>query len=257
MQDTYVGDIGDLAKLGLLRALSKGKRQLGVAWYLYPHEEGPDGQHLEYLGHPKAWQALDQPLFDGLRRIITRWQNYQGERSVTDAAYTGLLPGAVFANELLCHHPRADNEPDRSRWRREWFGRVRNLLRGCDIVFADPDNGLYDSNRFDWDGREHSWKRLPLCEALELSDNHRTAVVYHHYTRFKGGPGAEIQHWMRQLPGCTHAFHCRRYGNRTFFVLNADPPTVANLQAFVDAWRAAERRAGVKAQTLSELVTPE
>ena len=39
MQDSYLGDIGDMAKLGLLRALSEGKRQLGVAWYLYPHED--------------------------------------------------------------------------------------------------------------------------------------------------------------------------------------------------------------------------
>ena len=52
MQECFVGDIGDLAKLGLLRALSDCKKQLGVAWYLYPHEEGPDGQHLEYLDQP-------------------------------------------------------------------------------------------------------------------------------------------------------------------------------------------------------------
>ena len=64
MQNGYVGDIGDLAKLGLLRTLSQGDRQLGVAWYLYPHEEGPDGQHVEYLDQPEIWRLLDSDLFD-------------------------------------------------------------------------------------------------------------------------------------------------------------------------------------------------
>ena len=249
MQDSYVGDIGDLAKLGLLRALSKGGRQLGVAWYLYPHEEGPEGQRMEYLDQPQIWRPLDPDLFDGLQCIITRWRNYQGERSVTDAAYLDLLPGAVFACEMLCYHPRNNNEPDRAEWRRGWFERVRETLRDCDIVFADPDNGLYDNDR----GRSSDWKRLPVGEALELSDN-RTAVIYHHNTRFPGGLGAEIKHWMRQLPGCTHAFRCRRNGNRTFFVLNADNATVVSLTAFVKRWQEAEQRAGFSDNQLSELV---
>ena len=253
MQDNYVGDIGDLAKLGLLRALSPSKRQLGVAWYRYPHEEGPDGQHLEYLNQPLIWRPLDDGLFDGLCGIITRWRNYEGERSVTDVAYRGLLPGALFASEMLCHHPRSDDEPTRAAWREQWFDRVLERLRSCDIVFADPDNGLYDDHNFHYDGREGHWKRLPLGEALELSEN-RTAVFYHHFTHFEGGPLAEIYHWMEQLPGCHHAFHCRRYGNRMFFVLNADNGTVNNLEAFVERWRDAERRARFGEADLSELV---
>ena len=53
MQNRYTGDIGDFAKYGLLRALSKGKR-LGVAWYLYPDEEdNTDGRHIDYLQQPE------------------------------------------------------------------------------------------------------------------------------------------------------------------------------------------------------------
>ena len=70
----------------------------------------------------------------------------------------------------------------------------------CDIVFADPDNGLYDNDSFQYDGRNSDWKRLPLREALELSEN-RTAVIYHHNTRFRGGLGREIEHWMGQFDG--------------------------------------------------------
>ena len=58
MRDRYVGDIGDFAKYGLLRAIGKGKR-LGVAWYLCVGNEAPrvdseevstgDGRHTAYL----------------------------------------------------------------------------------------------------------------------------------------------------------------------------------------------------------------
>ena len=254
MQDSYVGDIGDLAKLGLLRALSQGKKQLGVAWYLYPHEEGSDGQHIEFLDQPEIWRPLDPDLFDGLQGIITRWRNHVGERSVTDAAYLGLLPGAVFACEMLCYHPRPDDDRNRADLRHGWFERVTERLGNCDIIFADPNNGLCEDGRFHYDGRGGDWKRLPLGEALGLSRD-RTAVIYHHNTRFVGGLGAEIEYWMGQLPGCTHAFRCRRNGNRTFFVLNADSATVDSLTAFVDQWREAERRAKFSDDQLSVLVT--
>ena len=253
MQDQFVGDVGDLAKLALLRALSGGEKQLGVAWYLYPHEEGSDGQHIEYLAQPGTWGPLDQGLFDGLQGIIDRWQNHAGERAVMDPAYLGLLPGAVFADEPLCYHPRRGDEPDRATWRQRWFERVTQRLQGCGIVFADPDNGLYNADRFDYHGRAGDWKRLPLNEAIALSQD-RTAVIYHHHSRFAGGLDAEIQHWFNQLPGCNHAFRCRRYGNRTFFVLNADDPTIARLTAFADRWREAERRSGLRHNQLSELI---
>ena len=258
MQDSYVGDIGDLAKLGLLRALSKGERQLGVAWYLYPHEEGPDGQHIGYLGQPNTiWRPLDPDLFDGLQGIIARWRNHEGERSVMDAAYRGLLPGAIFADELLCHHPRNNCEPNRELWRHEWFERVRGQLQDCNIVFADPDNGFCENNDFHPDGRNGDWKRLPLREALALAERGRTTgttVFYHHNGRRPGGVCAEIRYWMGQLPGCTHAFRCRRYGNRTFFVLNADNATVDRLEKFVGRWKAAERMAGFRPAELSQLI---
>ena len=249
MQDGYLGDIGDLAKLGLLRALSEGKRQLGVAWYLYPDQGAPDGQHHEYVDQPGHWQKLDKGLFNGLQGIITRWRNNQGPRAVRDPAYRGLLPGAVFADEMLW----ADGQPNRRGWREGWFTRVANRLQGCDLVFVDPDNGLRADNEFNHNGGNHGWKRLPLGEALALSDN-RTAVVYHHNSRFEGGHRAEIAHWMQQLPGCTHVFYCRRRGNRTFFVLNADAVDVGNLEAFVKRWIEAEKSAGIGPGLLSELI---
>ena len=54
MQDRYVGDIGDFAKYGLLRALGR-RRRLGVAWYRRTEPDPPnanDGRHTDYGLNP-------------------------------------------------------------------------------------------------------------------------------------------------------------------------------------------------------------
>ena len=227
MQNRFTGDIGDFAKYGLLRALSRG-RQLGVAWYLYPDEaHTSDGRHIQYLENPGKWRTLDPVLFDGLDMITS------GERSVAALERSGLLPGAVFASEML----KVKDMPSprrRREWRARWFERVMEKLARCDIVFADPDNGLYPDDKFRWGSAAH-WKRQPLCEAIRLCAG-RVGVLYHHNTRFKGGHRAEIRHWLSKLPADTHAFYWRRYSNRTFFVVNPDQMTLERLTEFGERW---------------------
>ena len=189
--------------------------------------------------------SLKFPYSTGPTNCLARTRPTGSRRGATLSARRGCPTPAVSPRSTGCN---------RSQWRRGWFELVTNRLMDCDILFADPDNGLYDNDSFQYDGRKSDWKRLPLREALELSEN-RTAVIYHHNTRFRGGLGREIEHWMGQLPGCNHAFRCRRNGNRTFFVLNADNATVVSLTAFVERWREAGQGAGFRHNQLSELVT--
>lgn len=206
MQDRYLGDIGDFAKYGLLRALSAGKK-LGVAWYLHPDEKhNDDGMRIEYLCRPEVWRHLDCRLFDTLEDIINQWQIGVGQRTVAEVQNRDLLPGAVFVDELLYLDLRAPDwcqpggwESNRLAqvkrdWRAGWFERVMAQLDGCDIVYADPDNGLYPDNRYRATSQKH-WKRLPLSEARQIAEE-RTAILYHHNTRFPGGNRAEIRHWL-------------------------------------------------------------
>jgi hypothetical protein len=96
MQNRYVGDIGDYLKLGVLRALSPGFH-LGIAWWLFPDEShNRDGRHISYLNRPDQWRHFDPDLFDTLHEIVS-----SGRRHVHALEAAGVLPGAIFASELI------------------------------------------------------------------------------------------------------------------------------------------------------------
>ncbi len=227
MQDRYAGDIGDFVKYGLLRAI-RGTRRLGVAWYLHP-DAGPagDGKHIAYLQDPDRWRHLDPELFDALSVLIRCDQ-----RSVANIQQSGILGDAVFAADPLA---LADVKVrDRKRWRRHWFDRIKRQLTDRDLVFGDPDNGLLRDDRFN-PARQVSAKSIPLAEAMDLAEE-RTAVIYHHNSRKRGGQIREIQWWKHQLPKDTMAYYWRRVSNRTFFVINPDGEIRQRLRQFEARW---------------------
>ena len=228
MQDQYVGDIGDFVKYGLLRAISKGKC-LGVAWYLCTDpgstKEG-DGRHTGFLDHPKEWRHLDCELFYKLKKLV-----HEKKRKVKEVQKSGILGNAVFADKPVdvAEIPVRCREP----WRRQWFEQVKDKLSCCDLVFADPDNGLYPDDRFR-PRRKVNAKRIPLYEAKELAEG-RTAVIYHH-NNMTAKHCQQIREWMDRLPGCTHAYYWKRQSPRTFFVINPDPEMERRLEEFADRW---------------------
>ena len=208
MRNRYVGDIGDFAKYGLLRAIGEGKR-LGVAWYLCP-----DDGHTEYLEKPGDWRHLDPELFGTLKELVDGGK----KRSVAEIQRSGILGDkAIFADE-----------PVPVRDRRRWFERVKAKLSRCDLVFADPDNGLYPD-----DGSKLTRKHIPLSEAVALAEGGRPVVIYHH-NGHRIPHRQEIKEWMDQLPGCTHAYYWRQYSNRTFFVMNPDRKIEQRLEKFAE-----------------------
>ena len=252
MQNRYTGDIGDYVKYGLLRALTEDRR-LGVAWYLFPDEPARtgasgaanvsrppftatrpphtgDGRHIEYLQSPDCWRSRDPDLFDTLKRIVK-----EGRRCVAAVEDSGILMEAKFSNEILSAR---DSSPGKYRqrcdWRSRWFERVQDALRDCDVVFADPDNGLCEDDKFR-PGTMKCWKRLPLHEAKMLAEG-RTAIIYHHNTRFPGGNRKEIEYWMKRLGSETLALYWRAWSNRTFFIVNSAPDMKERLKQFVQEW---------------------
>jgi len=225
MQDRYVGDVGDFVKYGLLRHLSPGFK-LGVAWYLYRSKNGNnDGKHDSYLRKPAAWSHFDRELFDAMQSIRSR------RGGVADVEAENLLNGAVFSGKRLNFR---DSFAQWGAWRRHWFEDVLRDLRDCNLVFADPDNGLCLDEQLN-SSRSLYWKRLPKSEAEALASG-RCAVFYHHNTRRKGGHAAEIEYWLGVLPAGTLALRARVGSARTFFVVNPSPDIEVRLVDFARVW---------------------
>ena len=227
MQDRYTGDIGDFAKYGLLRAIARGRR-LGVAWYLNS-DGGPagDGRHVNYLWE-KGWRELDPELFESLKTLVR-----DDSRSVRAVQDSGLLGDCVFADDSV--NFSASTWRDRRRLRCSWFEAVREKLADCDVVFADPDNGLVPDSEFKPQRRDAA-RRIPVFEATALARG-RTAVIYHHNSRRKGGHREEIRYWLDETPGASLSWYWRRVSNRTFFILNPDEEVSGRLEEFASRWK--------------------
>ena len=224
MQNRYVGDIGDYAKYSLLRALSRD-RKLGVSWHLFPDEDSGDGGHVGYLLRPDKWCPPDPETFHVLRRIVRDALDMiheQGTRSVAAIERSGLLPGTTFWSRMTVSTPCIGG-PTLAEWRDKWFRDSVECLKDCDIVFADPDNGLRETEKFR-PTHCNSGKSICESEALALAANGRPVVVYHHNTMFPGGHRAEVRYWQRRLgkrlEGRICAVRWRPVSPRTFFILN-------------------------------------
>ena len=224
MQDRYAGDVGDFVKLGLLRALSPGRR-LGVAWYRYPDEShNGDGRHITYLDQPQRYKHLDPTLFSHLRNITT------DARSIN--SLLPVLEGAISSDESVDSSTISPRE--RRNWRTAWFKRVAGRLSPCDLVFADPDNGIIDDANWRR-GRAKFGKQMPLAEVQELAKG-RCAVIYHHNTRRRGGHDAEVDHWLGEVGTPGLAVRATAYSPRTFFVLNPNEEIEARIDVFCQQW---------------------
>lgn len=224
MQDRYTGDAGDYTKLALLRALAPG-RHLGVAWYLHPDEHhNEDGKHIAYLQDSDRWRALDPDLFDALGRIVA------GNRSVAALHESGVLSAHSFDRPV----PDARVAPgDRCVARGKWFSDALAALTTCNLIFADPDNGLVDDNPERRRSRTFG-KQLPLCEAQALADG-RPAIIYHHNTRFVGGHDLEVDHWLNEFEHAL-AIRSNAYSCRTFFIVNPDRELTDRTEQFCARW---------------------
>jgi hypothetical protein len=226
MQNRYAGDVGDYVKLALLRALSPGLK-LGIAWYLYDDEgHNLDGKHVAYLNRPSEWRFLDPDLFDRLNEVAN------STRSVAALEQSGVVNAAFAAEPLNMGDVRYSL---RSAARQHWFSRVLESLNGCNLVFADPDNGLTDDSPARR-SKATFGKQLPVDEALALASG-RSAVIYHHNSRFRGGHDLEVDHWREQLGGNAIAVRANAYSCRTFFILNPTPELRERVQTFCARWR--------------------
>ena len=124
---------------------------------------------------------------------------------------------------------------DQKEWRNNWFMNSLERLKDCDLVFADPDNGLKRRETFRPGQRKHA-KSIPECEARTLADGGRPVVIYHHNTRYRCGHDAEIRHWQKRLGEKTCAVRWRHRSPRTFFILNCTDRLAQRAEQWCEKW---------------------
>lgn len=136
MKNQYVGDINDYGKYGLLRFLAGKGIRIGINWYLTENDSTGHGKDRDYL-HKTTERYLDPELFDELRYIA-----FQDDKSVKMIETAGLIPGALFYNQVLNSHAAEMTLSARETERTLWFSNSKIVLGDAELIFADPDNGL-------------------------------------------------------------------------------------------------------------------
>jgi hypothetical protein len=188
VQDRYAGDLGDYLKLGFLRWLAPpgapAVPRLGVVWYRTVSEtHNADGKHVAYLNlaHRSSTRLrhLDPDLYDRLISVVA------GNKSTTALADAGVLPtGTCFFDDLLdfTDLPVTARSARQAR-RRSWMERALAATAGCDLIFADPDNGIRGTHHPVPAHRAMAVKHAYLDELAAFARRGQSLIVYHHADR--------------------------------------------------------------------------
>jgi hypothetical protein len=189
VQDRYAGDLGDYLTFGLLRWLvplgSPAFPRLGVVWYRTADEaHNADGKHIAYLGSRHRSSAglrrLDPDLYERLAGVVA-----SGRRNTTALAGAGVLAaGTRFFDDLLDFADLSvAARAVRQARRRSWLERALAATAGCDLVFADPDNGIRSALHPVPAHRTKAVKHAYLDELALFARRGQSLIVYQHADR--------------------------------------------------------------------------
>ena len=171
MQDRYAGDIGDFGKFALLKAIQEQGLAVGVNWYKVEDlasEKKADGSYKNRDGEiqiPPILRSCDGKLADVLTNISGR-----PDRSIAALEKADLIPGAIYYSDAV-------TVPERG----EWHHRALQELKGADIIFLDPDNGLLVKSVGPKSAK--SVKYVFYKEVWEYLEHKKSVLIYNHRCR--------------------------------------------------------------------------
>lgn len=168
MQDQYVGDIGDYCKFVLLRAITdrditfpaditSPALSLAVNWYRTNPENNKSGTQNAGKFTKYSDELQDENLFDELQKLPSR--NIE----------------AIESSDIL--KAKFYNIPVAKKQERElWHKNALAKLKGKDIVFLDPDNGLETKTK-------SSQKYVLRSEIEDYYTRGQSIILYQHQPR--------------------------------------------------------------------------
>jgi hypothetical protein len=233
MQDQYAGDVGDFGKFSLLKMLCGEQDSLGVVWYRYPDEKHlGDGRHTGYTEEEK------QPLYTACDRDLVRRMKAvhpENRRTISELekALKGYLPkGTIYFDETLLDRGLLEQRgiwgqakkkiQQRLEERDRWMGAALSAVRGCDVVFLDPDNGL-EIKSCSKKSQVKAGKFAFYDEVEAFAEMHDLVVVYHHLSR-QGSHISQVKRrtlaLQKRLKGyAVESVVFRRYSPRAYFLI--------------------------------------
>lgn len=169
MKNSYVGDIGDFGKYGLLRHLCcvTGKEtdgdplRLGVVWYL---NEGKGTDYLTDESKGAELKACDPELYQKLQWLV----GVENRRNIAAVRDSLILPCDTLYYD----------EPIPNGSRRQWFKRALDAIREAKLVFVDPDTGIVPKNRAKDDAIGPQY--VSVGELRCLYKKGKSLIVYQH-----------------------------------------------------------------------------
>ena len=171
MQNRYVGDVGDFGKLGMLRCIERTGLRVGINWYLVKDEtHNDDGKHIGYL-QDRKFVGLDEELRRSLAFLI-----YNNSRSVEQLEGQNLLQTGIYYHEILSPVSNAI-----CQMRSAWHQKALEHMKGSELVFLDPDNGLLPKSV--GRGSAKSVKYVLADEIIDYFEAGHSVVFYSHRTR--------------------------------------------------------------------------
>jgi hypothetical protein len=154
-------------------------------WYRTVSEtHNADGKYVAYLdpGHRSSarLRQLDPDLYERLTSVVS-----SGRRSTAALADAGVLrAGTCFFGDLL---DLADlpvtARAARQAQRRSWAERALAATADCDLIFADPDNGIRSVSHPAPPYRTEAVKHAYLDELAAFARRGQSLIVYHHADR--------------------------------------------------------------------------
>jgi hypothetical protein len=174
MKEQYVGDIGDFGKVLILKHLAGHGFKIGVNWVLTPNDNGADGKHRDYVAYRgvNCLCCCDEIVFE---QIISFAKKKKEERRIEDLEnlIQGFSPDVIFYPKPKIYFI---NGPERRKHDKEAFGELTPGL--VDVVFFDPDNGIYEN-----DGT--SCKHVYISDLRRYWDRGQSLLIYHHLGKQK------------------------------------------------------------------------